>query len=153
MVEQLAETWLINHRVTLKMLDLLPAEVLKATLSERGGRDIARQLAHVHEVRRSRLLKADTPNGITHFAKGESPPKAKLRKALDESALGVERLIRRACAEGGAAGGFKRGVVAMLGYLIAHESHHRGSILLTAKQTGHTLSDDLRWGIWSWDKI
>jgi hypothetical protein len=41
----------------------------------------------------------------------------------------------------------------MLGDLTVHESHHRGSILLTAKQTGHTLSEDLRWGIWAWGKI
>lgn len=153
MVEQLVEAWRINHRVTLKVIDGLPPEALKATLSQRSGRNIARQLAHVHEVRTAWLRKADIPNGIMHFAKGESPSKAKLRKALEESADAIERLIRRSCTAGGQVGGFKRGVVAMLGYLIAHESHHRGSILLTAKQTGHALGEDLRWGIWSWDKI
>jgi uncharacterized damage-inducible protein DinB len=153
MVEELVEAWRINHRVTLKVLDGLRPEALEATLSQRGGRDIARQLAHVHEVRTARLRKPDTPNGVMHFGKGENPPKEKLRKALDESADGIERLIRRSCAAGGQVGGFKRGIVALLGYLIAHESHHRGSILLTAKQTGHTLSEDLRWGIWAWDKI
>jgi hypothetical protein len=40
---------------------------LKATLLERAGSAIARQLAHLHEVRSSRLRKADTPDGITHF--------------------------------------------------------------------------------------
>jgi uncharacterized damage-inducible protein DinB len=153
MVDDLVETWRINHRVTLKLLDGLPAGSLEATLSARGGRDIARQLAHVHEVRTTWLRKADIPQGITHFAKGESPSKRQLEKALQESADAVERLIRRACADGGRVGGFKRGVVALLGYLIAHESHHRGSILITAKQTGHALSEDLRWGIWAWDKI
>jgi uncharacterized damage-inducible protein DinB len=153
MVEQLCETWRINHRVTLKILDALPAEALKASLSTRGGRDIARQLAHVHEVRATWLRKPDIPKGITRFAKGESPPKVRLRAALEESAGAVERLIRRACAEGGKVGGFKRDIVALLGYLIAHESHHRGSILLTAKQSGHSLPEELRWGIWSWDRI
>jgi len=153
MVEDLVATWRINHRVTLKMIDALPDEAFKATLSSRGGRDIARQLAHVHDARTAWLRKADIPEGITRFAKGESPSKAALKQALDESADGVERLIRRACAAGGQVGGFKRGVVAMLGYLIAHESHHRGSILLTAKQSGHALSEELRWGIWAWDKL
>lgn len=27
------------------------------------------------------------------------------------------------------------------------------SILLTLKQTGHKLTDELRWGLWAWDKI
>jgi len=53
----------------------------------------------------------------------------------------VERLIRRACSHGGQVGGFKRDIVVLLGYLIAHESHHRGSILLTAKQAGHPLDE------------
>jgi len=47
MLEQLVESWQINHRVTLKLLDALSDEALKATLSTRGGRDVARQLAHV----------------------------------------------------------------------------------------------------------
>jgi len=37
--------------------------------------------------------------------------------------------------------------------LIAHESHHRGSILLTLKQTGHKLTDELKWGLWDWNKL
>jgi uncharacterized damage-inducible protein DinB len=152
-VEQLVESWYVNHRVTLKVIDGLPAEAMKATLSERGGRDIARQLAHLHEVRVAWMRRPDMPNGMPHFEKGESPPKAKLRKYLDESAAGIERLLRRGCANGGEIGGFKRGVVVLLGYLIAHEAHHRGSILLTAKKSGFPLSEDLRWGLWSWDKI
>lgn len=153
MVEELVETWRINHRVTLKVIDSLPPAAFKATLSARGGRDIARQLAHVHEVRTTWLRKGDIPDGITHVPKVHSPSRAELKKALEDSADAVERLIRRACENGGTVGGFKRHVVVLLGCLIAHESHHRGSILLTAKQTGHTLSEDLRWGIWAWDKI
>src|SRR5438093_1241961 len=51
MLEQLVESWQINHRVTLRLLEALSDDALKATLSTRGGRDVARQLAHVHEVR------------------------------------------------------------------------------------------------------
>jgi uncharacterized damage-inducible protein DinB len=153
MVDELVEVWRINHRVTRKVLLGLPADALTATLSTRGGRDIARQLAHIHTVRCAWLRKADIPNGITTFGKGEKPARPKLQKALDESADAVERLIRRAFADGGRVGGFKRSIVSLLGYLIAHESHHRGSILLTAKKAGFSLSEDLKWGIWAWDRI
>lgn len=153
MVDDLTEAWRINHRVTLKVLQGLPAGALRSTLSARGGRDVARQLAHVHGVRCAWLRKVDIPNGITTFAKGESPTKPQLRQALDESADAVERLIRRACADGGRISGFKRSIVSLVGYWIAHESHHRGSILLTVKQAGFPLGDDLKWGIWAWDKI
>lgn len=156
MLEQLVETWQINHRVTLKLLDSLSEDALQATLSTRGGRDVARQLAHVNEVRLTFAEITSKTNRLaklSHFAKGETPAKKQLRLALDESAKGIETSIREAWANGGKTPGFKRGVIPMVGYLVAHESHHRGSILLTLKQTGHKLTDELKWGLWDWNKL
>jgi uncharacterized damage-inducible protein DinB len=156
MLEQLVEAWQINHRVTLKLLDALSDDALKATLSTRGGRDVARQLAHVHEVRAVHAEVTSRTNRdakLPHFAKGQSPTKKQLMTAFEVSAQGIETSIREGWANGGKVPGFKRGVIPMVGYLIAHESHHRGSILLTLKQTGHKLNDKLKWGLWDWNKL
>src|SRR5260370_10102292 len=156
MLEQLVKSWQINHRGTLGLLDALADDALKATLSTRGGRDVARQLAHVHEVRAGYAegtSKTNRSAKLPHFAKGESPAKKHLRAALAASAKGIETSIREGWANGGKVSGFKRGVIPMVGYLIAHESHHRGSILLTLKQTGHKRHDELQCGLWDWNKV
>ena len=156
MLEQLVDAWQINHRSTLKLLDGLSDEALRATLSTRGGRDVARQLAHVHEVRlgfAETTSKTNRLTGLPHFAKGESPTKKQLQVAFDASARGIETTIRESWAKDGKVTGFKRGLIPMVGYLIAHESHHRGSILLTLKQAGHKLTDEVRWALWDWNKL
>ncbi len=92
MLEQLVEAWQINHRVTLKLLDALSDDALRATLSTRGGRDVARQLAHVHEVRsvHAEITSRTNRNArLPHFGKGESPTKKQLRAAFAASAKGV----------------------------------------------------------------
>src|SRR5438105_3576108 len=112
MLEQLVEAWQINHRVTLKLLDALSDEALQATLSTRGGRDVARQLAHVHEVRAGHAeitSKTNRDAKLPHFAKGESPTRKQLRAAFAASAEGVETSIREGWANGGKLPGIKRG--------------------------------------------
>ena len=156
LLDQLAEAWQTNHRVTLKLLDALSDEALRTTLSTRGGRDVARQLAHVHEVRTAWAeitSKTNRQAALPHFAKGASPSKKELKLALTASAKGIETSIRESWANGGKVTGFKRGLMPMVGYLIAHESHHRGSIMLTLKQSGIGIPEELKWGLWDWDKI
>ena len=155
MLDQILEAWRINNRVNLRLLEAIGEEGLRCTLSKRGGRDVARQFAHLHNVRiwhlqrRAKALAA----GASLFATEDEPDRATLTAALGDSSSRVEAFIR--AAGEGAAGvrTARRGLVPNVAYFIAHESHHRGSILLTLKMCGHPVARDVSMGIWDWDRL
>ncbi len=152
---QIIETWRIHNRIMRLVIQNITEEALQASLSTRGGRDIARQLAHLHMVRVWRLepFAKKLKIRLIAFEKGESPSRERLLEAFVQSGEVMEKYMQQAINNQGTVSNFRRGVVPMLGYYIAHEAHHRGNILLTMKQNGFKLPDSLKWNIWEWNKI
>jgi uncharacterized damage-inducible protein DinB len=150
MHDQILDSWRIHDRINRYLLDAVPADAL-GDLSASKGRTVAEQFAHMHNVRLM-WLKAAAPallDGLEKLEKGALDHGA-LRDALAASGAAVETLLRDALASGGKVKGFKPHAVAFLGYLISHESHHRGQIALTLKQGGHPLDRKTAFGIWEW---
>ncbi len=46
--------------------------------------------------------------------------------------------------------GFKPDTAAFVGYIIAHDSHHRGQIAMLARQAGFPLPKQVDFGMWEW---
>ena len=154
LIQQCIDTWQTNNRINLAVIDELPVEALEATLSDRGGRTIGLQLAHLHDVR-LKWLEVCAPaifKTQTKIDKDGKIDKSLLKKQLTASANAIADWMSTAD-DAGKLKGYKKGIVFLLGYFLAHEAHHRGSILLTAKQSGIKLSDKLKWDIWDWPKM
>ncbi len=154
-VEQLLEAWRTNNRINLFLIDEISDEGMKSTLSTRGGRNVVRQFCHVHNNRVYLLENRarDLAEGLYKFETKEEPDRKRLKEHLETSGARIETFLADCAAGVPKRRGFKKGVIAHLGYLIAHESHHRGNILLTIKQCGHNLDQAKRYAIWNWDKI
>jgi uncharacterized damage-inducible protein DinB len=151
MDEPLLETWSIHNRINLYLLDAVPAEAL-GDVSASRGRTVAEQFAHVHNVRLMWLKQAapELLAGVEKVEKTDAADHHRLRAALESSSAAIAELLRQSAAAGGRVKGFKPHVTAFLGYLISHESHHRGQIALTLKQGGHPLDKKVAFGIWEW---
>jgi hypothetical protein len=59
-LEQIIDTWFINHRTNLMLIGELTQEALDYTTSKRGGGTIGHQLAHIYNVRFWKLEKYDS---------------------------------------------------------------------------------------------
>jgi len=154
MKEQMLKTWQIHQKMNLLLLDNISDAGMQKTLSTRGGRTINQQWIHIHNVRKQWLevCAKDIFSKYKTLDKDAAFNRKALRKALEDSAAGFEELFSRAWDDGGKVKGFKKGLLPIMGYIISHESHHRGSILLTLKQTGEKIPDQVKWGIWEWGK-
>jgi len=152
MKEQLLAAWQTHHKMNLLLMDSIPDAAMQKTLSTRGGRTIYQQLIHIHNVRMQwlEICAKDIFKKYKVLDKEAAFDRKGLRKAFDDSAKGIEELLSRSWDDGGKVKGFKKGVIPMLGYFISHESHHRGNILLTLKQSGEKIPDAVKWGLWEW---
>ena len=154
-LQQLLETWRTNNRINLFLIDRISDDGMKCTLSKHGGRNVVRQFAHVHNQRIYHLegRARDLAKGLSKFASSDQPGKKRLKEYLVRSGERIETYIVQCFAGIVKHRPFKKGIIATIGYFIAHESHHRGSILLTLKECGHKLDNQTQSAIWNWDKM
>ena len=155
MREELLEAWRTNNRITLYLVDRTSEAGMACTLSTHGGRDVARQFTHLHNVRVWHLENRakDLARGMVKFQTKERPEKARLKDALIASGRALEQFLAGVYAGEKGRRGFRKGIFTTLAYFVAHESHHRGSILLTLKQCGCAPDQESRYAIWDWDRM
>lgn len=147
--DTILDTWRIHHRINLYLLDSIDGEALR-DVGPTKGRSVGKTFAHLHNVRLM-WLKSAAPELLEGLEKLEddAPDHDRLRAALAASAAAVEALLARGL-ETGRIRGFKPHPLAFLGYLISHESHHRGQIMIALKANGHLPDRKVQFGIWEW---
>jgi uncharacterized damage-inducible protein DinB len=145
----LIQTFQIHNRINLYLLDAIDAEHLQ-DISTAKGRNVGEQWAHIHNVRLM-WLKEAAPNLLAELTKieKESITKDLLKEELIKSGKAVETMLEQ-CLAAGKIRGFKPHPEAFVGYLIAHEAHHRGQIMLLLKLCGHAVSKSVMFGLWAW---
>ena len=128
----------------------------------RGGRTLAAMFAHLHNCRLV-WIKHSAPHLKCPAALDPDRCTMKqARTALRQSAARCLSMLTDALSDketrrvtrfsrGGWTQTWPAGAT-MFGYMFAHEAHHRGQIILLAKQMGYPLPVEAAYGIWHWEK-
>jgi uncharacterized damage-inducible protein DinB len=158
--DALLAAWRTNSRVTARFIEQIPADLWSAPIPGAPARSIRAIAAHLHNARCSWIKKLGHQHGIT------APPRVdhhavtrrQLVAALERSSRGIAALLEL----GGRRGGrippsrayvwrnLALDVAHVLTYFVAHEAHHRGQIVMVARQLNRRLSRQVIGGLWAW---
>lgn len=144
------DSWQIHNRINLYLLDAIEEEHL-TDQSASKGRNVGEQFAHLHNVRLMWFKQAHPilMDNLQKIEKQDALKKDHLKANLVASGEAMETLLQKGLADNRIKG-FKPHPVGFFSYIIAHESHHRGQIMLSLKQAGHPVSRKIGFGLWEW---
>ena len=154
--------WRTNSRVTAYLVEHLPGALWDAPIPGAPRRTVRMIAGHLHNVRCMWVKTLGQEHGIAIPASVDRHKVARheLLSALNRSSRGIEALLELGIAAGGYVPPSKAyvwrnlplDVPHVLTYFVAHEGHHRGQIVMVARQLGHRLPNDVSAGLWQWTK-
>jgi uncharacterized damage-inducible protein DinB len=156
----LLAAWRTNSRVTTYLVERLPAALWDVPVPGAPRRTVRMIAGHLHNVRCSWLETLGREHGIAIPAPVDrrTVPRRELLSALRRSGRGIEALLALGIAAGGSVPASNAyvwrnlalDVAHVLTYFVAHEAHHRGQIVMLARQLGHRLPGEVCAGLWRW---
>ena len=156
----LLAAWRTNNRVTVSLLEHLPSALWDIVVPGAPRRTIRAIAAHLHNARCMWVKTLGREHGIPAPLRVDHRrvTRRQLVAALKRSSHGIEALLKLGAAAGGQVPP-SRGYVwrnlsldvgHVLTYFVAHEAHHRGQIVMVARQTGQRLPRATTDGLWQW---
>jgi uncharacterized damage-inducible protein DinB len=160
--EMLLAAWRTNNRVTAFLIEHLPQELWGAKVPGAPRRTVRMIAGHIHNSRCMWIKTLGNEHGITvprPVNRHKVGPK-ELLPALSHSSRGIINLLKLGFDRGGgipSSSGYTwrnlpLDVGHVLTYFVAHESHHRGQIVMLSRQLGYRLPIEVTGGIWHWSK-
>jgi len=160
--DTILDTWRTNNRVTVYLVEQLPPGLWGTGIPGAPRRTVRMILGHIHNARCMWIKTLGKELGITvpRSVDRRRVGRKELVPALERSSRGILSLLTLGCERGGRIPpastyiwrNLPLDVGHVLGYFLAHEGHHRGQIVMTARASGYRLPLTVTAGLWQWTK-
>jgi uncharacterized damage-inducible protein DinB len=152
--------WRTTVTTTSFLVEHLPPAIWAAAIPGMPQRSVRAVAAHLHNARARWVRTLGSEHGIRPptLVSRHAVSRARLLSALRTSGAAMEDVLALGLAAGGAIPP-SRGYVwrnlpldvgHVLSYFVAHEAHHRGQLVMAARQMGHRLPPAVTNGLWQW---
>jgi uncharacterized damage-inducible protein DinB len=152
--------WRTNNRITMQLIERLPPALWDLPVPGMPQRTVRAIAAHLHNIRCRWVNTLGGEHGIVAPARVDQRRVAprQLIAALKRSCAAMEAILELGLTSGGEVPPSRRyvwrnlslDVGHVLTYFVGHEAHHRGQIVMVARQTGHRLPSSITAGLWQW---
>jgi uncharacterized damage-inducible protein DinB len=139
------------------LIENLPLDLWSKAVPGAPRRTVRTIAAHLHNTRCMwiKMLAARHGVAVPRRVDGRLVRPRELLRALSRSSAGIIDVIQLGVARGGdvpsaAWQNFPTDLVHFLSYFVAHEAHHRGQLVMLARQLGHRLPAGVGAGLWQW---
>ena len=152
--------WRTNNRATTYLVEQLPPAVWSRQVPGISRLTVGMIAAHIHNSRCRWIRSIGARHGVKVplLAAARRVQPRELVRALSRSSKGMIELIALGVARGGRVPratwqNFPTDLEHFLSYFVAHEAHHRGQLLMAARQLGHRLPRAVAGGVWQWTRF
>lgn len=157
-LNQVLAVWQTNNRITEVFFGQLSDEVWTMKVPGSPRKTVRMIAGHVHNSRCMWVKMIGRSYGLKPPASVDrrSLTRTGLLRALKRSNKSLIELLKRGIDRGGALtirvpyANIPSDVTHFAAYLIAHEAHHRGQIVLIARNSGHRLPPEVTNSLWQW---